>query len=99
MTESSDPKPQESITPTRRERLKPLELLGFSGVLAVFAALIVMMSTRSWTLTLIFAGVAFITSVLMVALIGLGKEPSEEDNEARKDLHTPEAGDEDTNAS
>lgn len=91
MSQSSDPKPQNPVTPSRRDRLKPLELLGFSAVLAVFAGLIVMMSTRSWMLTLVFAGIAFITSVMMVALVGLGKTPSEEDDEARKDLQEPGA--------
>lgn len=91
MSQSADPNSNNSVTPTRRDRLKPLELLGFSGVLAAFAGLVVMMSTRSWMLTLVFAGIAFIVSIMMVALVGLGKAPSEEDNEARKDLHDPDA--------
>ncbi|MFC5337359.1 ABC transporter ATP-binding protein [Leucobacter denitrificans] len=91
MTQSSDPKPQDPIIPTRRDRLKPLELLGFSGVLAVFAGLIVLMASRSWVLALIFAVITFIASVMMVALVGLGKKPSDEDVEARKDLQKPDA--------
>ena len=91
MTQSSDPQPQDPIEPTRRDRLKPLELLGFSGVLAVFAGLVVLMASRSWMLGLIFAVITFIVCVMMVALVGLGKQPSEEDLEARKDLKKPDS--------
>lgn len=77
-------------TPSTRDRLKPLELLGFSGVLAIFTALIVLMATRDWKLMLIFAGAAFIVSVMLIALIGLGMKPNAQDVEARKDLGTPE---------
>ena len=41
-------------------------------------------------LTGIFAGVGFIVTLMMVALVGLGKKPSEEDIEARKDLQQPD---------
>lgn len=93
MTNPIDSTPQDPITPSRRDRLKPLELVGFSGVLAVFAGLIVLMSSRSIMLTLIFAAVAFIVSLLFVALLGLGGKPSNEDIEARKDLKSPSSGD------
>ncbi|KAM9864880.1 hypothetical protein ACIFOC_02629 [Leucobacter aridicollis] len=78
------------MNPSRRDRLKPLELLGFSGVLAVFAGLIVLMASRSIVLALIFTAIAFIVSLLFVALLGLGGKPSDEDLEARKDLKKPE---------
>lgn len=86
MTHPSDHLPEDPNTPSRSARLKPLELLGFSGVLAVFAGLIVLMSSRSIVLTLIFAGVAFVVSLLFVAMIGLGGKRSAEDVEARKNL-------------
>ena len=79
-------------TPSNRDRLKPLELLGFSGILAIFAGLVVLMATRDWKLTLIFAGAAFIVSVMVIALIGLGMKPNAQDIEARKDLETGAAG-------
>jgi hypothetical protein len=50
------------------------------------------MSTRVWVLALIFLGIGFIVSVLMVALVGLGGKPSAEDLEARKDLRSPDEG-------
>ncbi|MFA5605814.1 MAG: ABC transporter ATP-binding protein [Leucobacter sp.] len=92
MTEPSEPANQDPVTPSRRDRLRPLELLGFSGVLGLFAGLVVIFVTRNWVLAGIALGVAFIASVLMVALVGLGGKPSEEDLEARKDLRDPDRG-------
>lgn len=86
MSQSPEPSEQDPVTPSRRDRLRPLELVGFSTVLGVFAGLIVLMATRDWVLALIFLGVGFIVSVVMVALVGLGGKPSAEDLEARKDL-------------
>ncbi|MBK0418712.1 ABC transporter ATP-binding protein [Leucobacter sp. CSA1] len=94
MTEPTPPADAEQnpVTPSRRDRLRPLELLGFSGVLAVFAGLVVLMTTRDIVLAAVFAGAGFIVSVMMVALVGLGKKPSAEDLEARKDLRGPDDG-------
>lgn len=90
MNESVDPTPEPSesapITPSRRDRLKPLELLGFSAVIALFSGLVVLGVSRGPVLALVFATIVFIACVLMVALVGLGGKPSEEDLEARKDL-------------
>lgn len=92
MTESSDPTPQQPVQPSRRDRLKPLELLVFAGVLGVFAGVVVLIASRSLTLAGVFAGIGFIVSVMFVALLGLGGKPSDEDVEARKDLQ-PKPGD------
>ena len=77
------------VAPSRRDRLKPLELLGFSGVIALFVGLVILGVSRSLTLGLVFAVIVFIACVLMVALLGLGGKPSAEDLEARKDLKKP----------
>lgn len=90
MSQSPEPSEQDPVTPSRRDRLRPLELVGFSAVLGVFAGLIVLMATRDWVLALIFLGLGFIVSVVMVALVGLGGKPSAEDLEARKDLRRPD---------
>ncbi|MGO1434234.1 MAG: ABC transporter ATP-binding protein [Canibacter sp.] len=85
-------KENDEVTPSRRDRLRPLELLGFSAVLAVFASLIVAMTTRDWALLVpITAGGVFIVSAMALALIGLGMKPNAEDVEARKDLQNPSA--------
>ena len=92
MPNPSEPNKQTPVTPSRRDRMRPLELVGFSAVLGIFAGLVVLGATRSILLALVFLGVGFIVSVMTVALIGLGGKPSEEDIEARKDLQTPEDG-------
>lgn len=91
MSMPPEPAEQSPVTPSRRDRLRPLELVGFAGVLGVFAGLVVLMATRDWLLALIFLGLGFIVSVVMVALVGLGGKPSQEDLDARKDLQRPDS--------
>lgn len=62
--------------PTLRERTRPAELLGLSGVLGVFAGLIVLMSTRDVVVALVFAGVAFIVSLVGIAMLALAVRPT-----------------------
>ncbi|WP_053351447.1 hypothetical protein [Leucobacter musarum] len=90
MTQPPEPVNQDRVTPSRRDRLKPLELIGFSLVLGVFAGLVVLLTTRDLVLGLVFLGVGFIVSIMMVALVGLGGKPSQEDIDARKDLRGPD---------
>lgn len=61
--------------PTTRQKLKPFEYLAFAGVAAVFTGLIVLMSVRDIVLALIFAGVAFIASLLITATLMLAVRP------------------------
>lgn len=85
-----DSSSKQPVDPSRRDRLKPLELIGFAVVLAVFAGLVVLMATREIALAGIFAGAAFIVTVMVVALVGLGGKPSAADEAARKDLQHPD---------
>ncbi|MGV8881416.1 MAG: hypothetical protein ACOH19_04635 [Rhodoglobus sp.] len=62
--------------PHWRERLKPVELLVLSAVLGLFAGLVVFMSTRDIILGLIFLGVAFIVSLVVLAMLALAVEPN-----------------------
>ncbi|WP_375387430.1 hypothetical protein [uncultured Amnibacterium sp.] len=57
--------------PTRRERLKPLELVAMAGVLAVFTGGIALAATRELDLAAVFAGVAFIAALLVLAMLAL----------------------------
>ena len=66
-------------TPSRRERTRPLELLGLSGVLAVFVGVVVLMSTRDLVLALIFLGIAFIVALVVLAMLALAVAPSGEE--------------------
>lgn len=92
MTQSPEPAHQEPVTPSRRDRLRPLELVGFAAVLAIFAGAIVLLTTRSIVLAGVALGIAFIVSIMMVALVGLGGKPSQDDLDARKDLQRPDDG-------
>ncbi len=66
--------------------LVPITLV---GVLAIFAGLVVLLTTRDFVLTAISVGIGFIVVLMVVALVGLGAKPSAEDVEARKDLQQP----------
>lgn len=58
-------------SPAWRERLKPAELVGLAAVVAVFIGFVVILSTRDPMLALIFAGVAFIASLMVLAMLAL----------------------------
>ena len=91
MTDPTQPEEQPDVTPSRRDRLRPRELLSFAGLLAAFAGLVVLLVTRVLLRFGIAAVVAFIVALLVLALLGLGGKPSKEDLEARKDLQDPGA--------
>jgi len=61
----------------RGDGTKPAELIGLSGVLGVFAGLVVLMSTRDPLLALIFLGIAFILSLVGLAMLSLAGAPNE----------------------
>lgn len=65
--------------PTRRDRLKPLELVLISAVLAVFGALIVWIISRDITLAGITFAVAFITFVVALAMFVLAMKPNKDE--------------------
>jgi uncharacterized membrane protein len=78
--------------PSRRDRTKPAEILVLSGVMAVFAGLIVLMSTREIILSLIFTGLAFIVALVIMAMLVLAVRPDGEeqidlDEQNRPDGH------------
>jgi len=62
----------EPHAPTLRERLRPLELLGISGALGLFAGLITGFTTREWLLALIVLGIAFVVALVVLAMLALG---------------------------
>jgi hypothetical protein len=75
--------------PSRREILKPIELLVFAAVAGIFAGLIVLMSTRDITLALIFFGVAFIVTLVGIAMFALAVKP---DDLEKRDIHEQDSG-------
>jgi hypothetical protein len=80
------------VTPTMRDRMRPAELLGLSAVFGGFAGLVVLMVTRDVVLALIFFGIAFILSVVVIAMLVLAMKPNdaektdlaEQDGEAKR---------------
>ena len=65
--------------PSRRDRTRPVELIGLSAVFAVFVGLVVLMSTRDVILALIFFGIAFIVSIVVLAMLALAVAPTGEE--------------------
>lgn len=63
--------------PTRRERIRPAELLGMSGVFGVFTGLVVLLSTRQPELSIVFLLIAFIVAVVVLAMLTLAAKPNE----------------------
>ena len=62
--------------PSRRDRLRPAELVGFSAVIAIFVGGVVLLSTRDFALAAIFLGVAFIGTLLVIAMLLLSMKPN-----------------------
>ena len=82
--------PVAAPTPSLRERLRPLELLGISGALAVFAGIVTAIvvhpwgdfadqAAQSWLLVLVVFGASFVLSLVVTAMLALGGyEPPKE---------------------
>jgi hypothetical protein len=68
-------KSRTSGSPTRKDRTRPVELIGLSAVFGVFTGLVVGFATREWLLAVIFFGVVFIVSLVALAMIMLGQTP------------------------
>jgi predicted lysophospholipase L1 biosynthesis ABC-type transport system permease subunit len=63
--------------PSRRDRLKPVELLVLSAILSLFVGLTVLLTTRDPILAAIFFGVAFIVVLVVMAMFSLSIKPNE----------------------
>jgi len=77
--------------PNRRDRTRPAELLGLSGVLSIFVGLISFMATRDIILALIFLGVTFILVLVTLATLALTVN-STPTGEERDDLDEQDRG-------
>jgi len=75
--------------PSRSEKLKPVELVGFSAVMALFLGLTVLMSTRDVVLALIGFGGTFILVLVVIAMLVLGMKPNPAE---RNDLDEQDRG-------
>ncbi len=83
--------------PSRRERFRPLELVGLSAGVAVFVGVIVFISTRGLEPTLVAAGIGFIVTLVVLAMLALtgapsGDEQRDIDAQVHRDTRTERGG-------
>ncbi len=63
--------------PSRSDRLKPVELVGLSGVMALFVGLTILLTTREILLSVIALGITFIVVLVVIAMLVLNLKPNE----------------------
>ena len=63
--------------PHRRDRTRPLELLGISAAIAIFIGIFVWVGTRAIDRALIFAGVSFVIALVVLAMLMLAVGPKD----------------------
>lgn len=62
---------------SRRDRTRPAELIGLAGVLALFAGVIIGVTTRDFTLALIFGVGIFMVALVVFAMLILAFTPND----------------------
>lgn len=65
--------------PSRREVMRPAELVGGSAIVALFAGVIMLIGARSWMLAGIGFGVVFIVALVVTALFVQSLKPSDDE--------------------
>jgi hypothetical protein len=63
--------------PSKKDRLRPVELLVLAAIMGVFTGLVVLMASREWLLAVVFFGVAFIVALVVLAMFALTFKPNE----------------------
>jgi len=61
--------------PSRSDRLKPIELVGLSGGMALFVGLVILLTTREIMLSVIALGITFIVVLITIAMFTLNTKP------------------------
>lgn len=61
--------------PSRSDRLKPIELVGLSGGMALFVGLVILLTTREIMLSVIALGITFIVVLITIAMFTLNMKP------------------------
>ena len=67
------------MTASRRDRMRPFEVIGLAVIVGVFTGIIALLSTRNLTLAAIWLGVAFIAMVVISATVVLMIQPRKEE--------------------
>jgi hypothetical protein len=78
--------------PSRRDRTRPAELIGLSAALAALTGVITFFGTHDFTLAAEFAGIAFIVSLVVFAMLLLAVSPKREDGDTSGDDERPGGG-------
>lgn len=79
---------------TRLERSRPAELVAMAFGVGIFVGLVVLLGSRSPTVSVTFAGIAFIVTLLLLAMLALVTSGSPAPS-GRPVLHPPEGEDDD----
>jgi peptidoglycan/LPS O-acetylase OafA/YrhL len=66
-------------SPTKKDRVRPAELIALAAGFALFAGLVVLMSTRDIVLSLVFFGLAFIVVLIVLAMLTLAMRPTSDE--------------------
>lgn len=95
MSTQPDPKKRPTplgaeFQPSRRDRLRPVELVGGSGIGAVFVGLVVLLTTQQLVLTLVFTGVTFIVILMVLALFAMGAKQDAEETADLEQQNNPD---------
>ncbi|MEO6534082.1 MAG: hypothetical protein ABIO06_10975 [Pseudolysinimonas sp.] len=69
---------KEADAPTRRDRMRPVELLGLAAAAGIFVGVVVGLATREWILAAIFFGAIFIVSLVVLAMLSLAVSSPDE---------------------
>lgn len=67
------------MTASRRDRMRPFEVIGLAVIVGVFTGIIALLSTRNLTLAAIWLGVAFIAMLVISATVVLMIQPRKEE--------------------
>jgi len=75
--------------PSRRDRMRPLEYVGLSGVASLIAGAIVLMVTRDPLFAALASGIVFVVVIIGIAMLVLAMNPNKK---AEGEWEKPETG-------
>ena len=67
------------MTTSRRDRMRPFELVGLALIVGIFTGLVVLMSTRDLTVSAVWLGVGFIAMLVISATVVLMIKPRKDE--------------------
>lgn len=67
------------MTVSRRDRMRPFELIGLALIVGIFTGLVVLMSARDLTVAAVWLGVGFIGMLVISATVVLMMKPRKDE--------------------